>query len=112
VEGNMTCAQCTCTPSDQLAGGHQNHTAVFFFGEYQQSINNLSTINNLNLDSPFSGRSGDSDGTALSPSSNLPIAAFAAGVTVTCHVWLKVLAGSFVVILISSGVVSGILHQM
>jgi len=44
VEGNMTCAQCTCTPSDQLAGG-------------------------------------DSDGTALSPSSNLPIAAFAAGVT-------------------------------
>lgn len=82
----------------------------YFFLE--NSINNQSTINNLNLDSPFSGRSGDSDGTALSPSSNLPIAAFAAGVTVACHVWLKVLAGSFVVIPISSGVVSGILHQM
>ena len=105
----MTCAQCTCTPSDQLAGGHQNYKAVFFFVE---NINNQSTINNLNLDSLLSGSAGDSDGTALSPSSYLPIAAFAAGVTVACHVWLKVLAVSFAVILISSGVVSGILHQM
>ena len=41
VEGNMTCAQCTCTPSDQLAGGHQNYKAVLFFcWEHQQSINN------------------------------------------------------------------------
>ena len=105
----MTCAQCTCTLSDQLAGGHQNYKAVLFF--CVKNINNQSTINNLNLDSLLSGSAGDSDGTALSPSSYLPIAAFAAGVTVACHVWLKVLAASFAVILISSGV-SGILHQM
>ena len=83
------------------------NTALFVF----ENINNQSTINNLNLDSPFSDPVGDSDGAALS-SSNLPIAAFAAGVTVACHVWLKVLAVSFAVILISSGVVSDILHQM